>query len=830
MSTHYCGSVTPGTGQGRRRCGIGILAATLVSFATAIAWHAPPAHAADVVERGQAFRVGGEFGFGRVFAHPQPLPPELRGERDERFSEANPSPPEGAPTRPAGGPKHPATDDTPPGASAAAARAARTSTARAAAADDFELWRNQPVAQGAGVTATIGEPTVANDRNAVLYTGNWHAAVSGDDGLTWSYLNPATQFPSLNGGFCCDQVAYAVDRGSSSLIFWLMQYSDDEVNGGALRLVVYQGRDELLDQANYCSYVITSATINESGAKWFDFNVVASTDDHLFISSKVLNSAGDTFSTGVVMRWDLNDFDDGNCTLNTGRVYKDATGGAQNTALAQGAGSTMYWGKRTANGQIDIWELPDGTNGATHRTRTVSTWATSNSGSSACPVPDGTDPCNRANDKLNVAFIHDGKLVFAWNVAQGNGFAFPHIRMARFDLSTMNLVDEPDVWNPNYAWAYAAAGINADGHLGLSLYRIGGGESPRARVALVDDVDTNIDSLNVHGIVTSDAGTAGSTKNPLGRWGDYAAVRPYGNCPNTFAGAVHSQQGGNLDANSEHRFVWFGRQRDGCADMIVSALAADPTEIDPGGELSIDETTRNIGSADAGSSTTRFYLSRDPDQSNDDLALAQSAAHAALGPGDSQALRTVAEVPDTASGTYYLLACADDDKVVAELTNTNNCAETGTVRVPLATSFQVSDIATPQWLGHPAGSGFTATLRVARPRTAPLRGGRVWAAVWLSRSSRRTGAARLVASRRLPAASSRRLRRYRMRARIPARSAPGDYRVIACVAPARRKPEARRCLTAPHPLHVIARKVARRHPRGSSRHARPARPARRSAA
>jgi hypothetical protein len=380
--------------------------------------------------------------------------------------------------------------------------------------------------------------------------------------------------------------------------------------------------------------------------------------------------------------------------------------------------------------------------------------------------------------------------------------------MARFDLSTMNLVDEPDVWNPNYAWAYSAAGIDADGNLGLSLYRIGGGEFPRARVALVDDIDTDIDSLNVHGIVTSDAGTAGSTKNPLGRWGDYAAVRPYGDCPNTFAGAVHSQQGGTLDANSEHRFVWFGRERDGCADLSVRALTADPVEIDPGGQVSIDETTRNIGSADAGASTTRFYLSRDPGQSSDDVALTQSAGHAALAAGASQALKTTADIPDSASGTYYLLACADDDKAVPELTNTNNCLETGTVRAPLATSFQLRDIAAPQWLGHAAGSAFTATLRVARPHTAPRRAGHVWAALWLMRSSRRTTAARLVASRRVD--SSRRLR---LRAHIPARLAAGDYRVIACVAPARRTRQARRCLTAPHPLHVVARRVRHRHPR-----------------
>ena len=214
-------------------------------------------------------------------------------------------------------------------------------------------------------------------------------------------------------------------------------------------------------------------------------------------------------------------------------VWKNADGPAQNTALAQGADSTMYWGKRTGNGQIDVWEVADGSNVATRRTKAVSTWAASGRGQSHCPVPDGTDPCQRANDKLNVAFVHDGKLGFAWNVAEGSGFPFPHVRMARFELPSVTLADEPDVWHPDYAWTYAAAGVSAAGHLGLSLYRIGGGAFPRARVALVDDVDTDIDSLNVHGVISSDAGTLDPTGAVTGRWGDYQAVRAYGNCAPT---------------------------------------------------------------------------------------------------------------------------------------------------------------------------------------------------------------------------------------------------------------------------------------------------------
>ena len=54
-----------------------------------------------------------------------------------------------------------------------------------AAANDFVIFRNTEVLQGTN-TSRIGEPDAGNDRNAILYTGNWHAAASFDNGSSWS--------------------------------------------------------------------------------------------------------------------------------------------------------------------------------------------------------------------------------------------------------------------------------------------------------------------------------------------------------------------------------------------------------------------------------------------------------------------------------------------------------------------------------------------------------------------------------------------------------------------------------------------------------------------
>ena len=83
------------------------------------------------------------------------------------------------------------------------------------AANDMVYFRNHDFT-GAEVPtterSTIQEPTTLNLDDAVFYTGNWYAAKSTNGGATFSYINPYTFFPSVNGGFCCDQVtAYAAE-------------------------------------------------------------------------------------------------------------------------------------------------------------------------------------------------------------------------------------------------------------------------------------------------------------------------------------------------------------------------------------------------------------------------------------------------------------------------------------------------------------------------------------------------------------------------------------------------------------------------------------------
>ena len=74
------------------------------------------------------------------------------------------------------------------------------------------------------------------------------------------------------------------------------------------------------------------------------------------------------------------------------------------------------------------------------------------------------------------------------------------------------------------------------------------------------------------------------------------------------------------------------------------------------------------------SATTRYYLSTDGVRNTGDILLTGARTVPILGPSASSSGSVAVTIPSTVlPGTYVLLACADDTKVVAESTEANNC-------------------------------------------------------------------------------------------------------------------------------------------------------------
>ena len=107
------------------------------------------------------------------------------------------------------------------------------------------------------------------------------------------------------------------------------------------------------------------------------------------------------------------------------------------------------------------------------------------------------------------------------------------------------------------------------------------------------------------------------------------------------------------------------------ADLAVTNLAY-PSAVGAGQPITISDTTKNLGSGAAPGTNTRFYLSTNTLLDGGDVLLG-SRAVAALAAGASDSGSVTLTIPaGTAAGYYYLLAKADGDDALVEISEFNN--------------------------------------------------------------------------------------------------------------------------------------------------------------
>ncbi len=545
-----------------------------------------------------------------------------------------------------------------------------------AAANDLVLFRNQTVTDNAR-DSTTAEPSVGNDRNAVLFTGNWFTSFSSDNGVSWQYVSPYNLTPPSeldiasgeeDEAFCCDQVVNASDEDGEELITWVLQY-DNDGDKNAIRIAWYEGRTDLLASHSSLSPCVQDFYPDDfelPGNRELDFNVLENSDEWLYVTSNVYAISSENAKGYVLWRIKLDDMTDGDCSLEHGfeYIYEEDY---QTARLVNGAGSTMYWAVHDPMGKkMRLYKLADSSDTYSWDRKNVTNWSADGY---TCPRAS-RDPCENGDGRILAGWKGDGEVGWLWMAGEGGDFDWPYIRGARFKTSDFSRIEEIELWSDDYAVAYPSVGVS-NGDIGVLYYRMGGSYHPSPRVFIIDSVTSDWGNIETTGIVT------GNYSPKKDRWGDYGRVARYDGCSNTFLASAYSLAAGQSDGDAQVRMVWFGREKYGCPDLIVESFAyAYSSTLE---KLLIADTTRNVGGVEAGTtSETRFYLSKDDDYDSSDLRIYVDPEHDVpdLDDGDDSPLLTIGPVPSGAksSESYYVLACADATERVEEVSDSNNCA------------------------------------------------------------------------------------------------------------------------------------------------------------
>jgi hypothetical protein len=168
--------------------------------------------------------------------------------------------------------------------------------------------------------------------------------------------------------------------------------------------------------------------------------------------------------------------------------------------------------------------------------------------------PDRVDWLTRGVANVSASVVRDSSLWTAWDAAasaQGDQPFYPnaHVRIARIDTGSWKAVQEAQVWNPDYAFAYGCLAIGPQGDVGYGVGVGGPHDYPNSCFGILGDF--------VVYYRDSSTATPGAGSEP--RWGDYITVRPSARDSSRFSAFGYFRKKSGVGASQRPFYLEYGR-------------------------------------------------------------------------------------------------------------------------------------------------------------------------------------------------------------------------------------------------------------------------------
>ena len=395
-------------------------------------------------------------------------------------------------------------------------------------------------------TSVTNEPTAAQFGNELYVTGNWYSSYSNDGGTSWTFVDPSTALPSAAGGFCCDQIV--VHQRSRNLWFWILQYSEVG-SSNVLRVALStSGRPT----APWTYWDFAPQTFNNTLAPnaWFDYPDVAFTDNQMYITMNVYDTAApnNNWLQAVVWRIPIDTFLTGNITY---QYYNITDRGS--LKLARGCTNEMFFGSHLSQNPIRLYRWGDGVNAnMTWVDINASDWT--GAGTYSSPGPGGVEWLTHTDARITGGWCIGNQVGFAWTANSDSNHPQPYIKTIAIDTTDNSVAAQPDLWNATQAWVHPAVYPGPDGRVGLSAFFGGGNVTHPVHVVGFLENGTWVV-----------ARTATSTHGPdAPKWGDYLSCSLFDPTATDvvtgteWVATGYTMQGGQTRNDVEPRYVRFG--------------------------------------------------------------------------------------------------------------------------------------------------------------------------------------------------------------------------------------------------------------------------------
>lgn len=391
-----------------------------------------------------------------------------------------------------------------------------------------------------GVSTSTWPPDMSGAKagDVVLMSGNLWLKLSTDGGKSFSDVafNSLFAADTTYGGWAGDQVIHYVPK-IDCFVLYVQSYAGAKGGANQSKNVVKVALASPADLKTFAGgkaawrrqWDFTSDTFGLNA--WLDFPDVSYGDGFLYINTNAFarsyDAAGnksEAFAGRLFFELPLAD-------LQAGRGFSFYYGVCTDSLVygspTQNIGDENYWAAHIDNSAMRIY--------SSRGTDSNYFWRECKLGANwplaKLDAKKSRDIVSLAKD--NVDWISEdhriigatrvgSQLWFAWTAADGDGgaggfrFPQPHIQIAKFDVAKdYAFMEQTQVWNPDFAFAYPSLATNSDNEVGISLAWGGGQSCGSHAVGILGDFV----------VWFGEASDRTSTQSSPTRFGDYLHVR-----------------------------------------------------------------------------------------------------------------------------------------------------------------------------------------------------------------------------------------------------------------------------------------------------------------
>ena len=407
--------------------------------------------------------------------------------------------------------------------------------------------------------------------DVVLMSGNLWLKLSVDGGKTFTDLDFTKLFAdeTTYGGWAGDQVVLYVPEIECFVLYVQSKKGTGANTNKSVVKIALASPEDLkkhkgLKPAWSRQWHFTSDTFGITA--WLDFPDLSYGAGYLYVNTNTFASTAASAAAGKPdpfagkLFWELSLAQlkaGGGLSFGFGYLTEALSYGSP----AQNIGDENYWAAHVGNGKLRIYSSKGAGSDYFWRERDLlANWPVSPKDSAGVPdivskPPDATDWVSEDNRIIGATKVGN-QVWFAWTAApgtgSGGGFNFPqaHIQVAKVDVAQdYKVVDQMQIWNANYAFAYPSLTTNSDGEVGISCAWGGGSNYGSHVVGIIGDF------VLWYGEASDRTSTAVSPT----RFGDYLHVRLAHPDTRFFCGFGYAVHTVSANESANYLYVEFGR-------------------------------------------------------------------------------------------------------------------------------------------------------------------------------------------------------------------------------------------------------------------------------